>query len=681
MSRYVLLALFAALGVSTLLAFILRTKLVNLFFDSPDRRKVHQRLVPRIGGFGVLVIYLLAFAGLYIFDYTQPTNSNILFILAVGACVFLFIGLLDDSSLVYYFRAWRDRRKGIAYTNPKGWIMLVRYKFLLEFGLAFGVLLMFGVSYPTIHFGSLELSFGWVAIPVGMLWLVGVSNAFNIIDGIDGLCGGVSLLSMAMLAYLGYRFGLPDVQLAAMVLAGAALGFLVFNWHPAKIFMGDMGSLFFGFATAILSLRIAFANPRPDVMLIVYLAGFPVLEVFVAMSRRFAFTDNRRLSLMARIKRMVVADSNHMHHRLLSLGLNHIQVSYVLFLLTSVFLLLALLLNILPTSLHIWLHAYMALMLILIIGVLYFNEHVGLVQCFITNSFSSAEHTYRIGLLTPDPLLLESLGNSGHQHFAFTDISSEEEMHKTRGLIAAVVIEQLPNESLENLVARYEAGFQDRSVPCLVLTDNPESIAGLIGNGIPTRSVAIPKRPLYIHPVFVHLAHMVGATDTIVAKASFPPEPKDLLQPRKRLLLITQDAQIREKLQAILSGMGFWVDFESELNVALERFKYYRHPVVFVDERIIPSDSVHFYSEFYHIQRNGVVVALVDPQHRNDVFTHLADGAWDIISLPLRSEEVVPKVGRLVHHYALQTSLNFLKYVVLFVVLLLPLAFLAVRNM
>jgi hypothetical protein len=486
---------------------------------------------------------------------------------------------------------------------------------------------------------------------------------------------------MTMLAYLGYRFGLPDVQLAAMLLAGAALGFLAFNWHPAMLFMGDMGSLFFGFATAILSLRIALANPKPDAMLIVYLAGFPVLEVFVAMSRRFIFIGNPGVSIISRIKNMVVPDSNHMHHRLLSLGLNHIQASYVLYLLTSVFLLLALLLSILPSSFHIWLHAYMALMLILIVGLLYFNEHMGVVQCFIANSLSASERKYRIGLLTPDPLLIESLGNSGHQHFVFSDISSVDDMEKNNGMFAAVVVEQLPNEPLEMLVARLDACFLNRLVPCLVLTDSPESIASLIGNGIPIRSVAIPKRPLYIHPVFVHLAHMVGATDAIVAKKSYPPEPKDLLRPRKRLLLITQDAQIREKLQAILSGMGFWVDFESELKTALERFKYYRHPVVFVDERSIPSNSTNIYSEFIHIQRHGVVVALVETLDRKDVFTHLIDGAWDIISLPLRTEEVVPKVGRLIHHYALQTSLNFLKYVSLLVVLLLPLAFLAIRNL
>jgi DNA-binding NtrC family response regulator len=154
---------------------------------------------------------------------------------------------------------------------------------------------------------------------------------------------------------------------------------------------------------------------------------------------------------------------------------------------------------------------------------------------------------------------------------------------------------------------------------------------------------------------------------------------RKLLRPRRRLLLLTADAGLRTQLQAILSGMGFWVDYESELGLALDRFKHYRHPVVFVDERCLPRNSARLFAAFYGIQQNGVVVTLVEPHNKDSVFTYLADGAWDIIELPLHPEEVVTKVQRMVRHYKLIGSHNFLQYLVLFFALLVPLVLLAVR--
>lgn len=154
---------------------------------------------------------------------------------------------------------------------------------------------------------------------------------------------------------------------------------------------------------------------------------------------------------------------------------------------------------------------------------------------------------------------------------------------------------------------------------------------------------------------------------------------RKLLKPRKRLLLLTADAALREQLQAILSGMGFWVDYEDDLSLALERFRHYRHPVVFVDERCLPRNNARLFGAFYGIQQNGVVVALVEPQHKADIFAHLADGAWDIIEMPLHAEEVVTKVQRMVRHYQLIGTVNFLKYLILFLGLLVPLVLLAVK--
>jgi len=156
---------------------------------------------------------------------------------------------------------------------------------------------------------------------------------------------------------------------------------------------------------------------------------------------------------------------------------------------------------------------------------------------------------------------------------------------------------------------------------------------------------------------------------------------RGLLKPRKRLLLLTNDLQLRAQLQTILSGLGFWVDFESDLGAALERFKHYRHPVVFTDVRCLPSNNARLFSALYRVQENGVVVALVEAGHRDEIFGYLADGAWDIIELPLHTDEVVTKVQRLVRHYALLSQHNYLKLLVLFILLLVPLVLYAVRTL
>lgn len=154
---------------------------------------------------------------------------------------------------------------------------------------------------------------------------------------------------------------------------------------------------------------------------------------------------------------------------------------------------------------------------------------------------------------------------------------------------------------------------------------------------------------------------------------------RKLLKPRKRLLLVTADDLLRSQLQAILSGMGFWVDFDSDIGSAIDRFRHYRHPVVFLDERCLPRNSARLFAAFYNVQRNGVVIALVEPQKKDAIFSYLADGAWDIIELPLHADEVVTKVQRMVRHYRLMSSHNFLQYIVLFVALLAPLVLLAVK--
>ena len=330
----ILSSLLSALTVVALLFLFLHTRMVTLFQDLPDERKIHSKVVPRFGGLALLLVFLTAAFVMEPINtfHNLQWSSGLLLPMVSAAFVFLLIGLLDDSHLVYFLRRMRDRRKNITYTDPKGWHFKVRYKFILEFALAIGVTWFTGFRFPGIAF------MGPLAIPMTWLWLVGVANAFNIIDGVDGLCGGVSLLTMIVLAFLGNYTGCYGVEWLAIALAGGTAGFLVLNAPPAKLFLGDMGSLFLGFATALMGLRLANTSSNSfGIPFILLLAGFPILDLSTAMIRRWVFAP-KGLSLKQRLGKLVAADAQHIHHRLLKRGYGHLGVSLRLYALSAIFL-------------------------------------------------------------------------------------------------------------------------------------------------------------------------------------------------------------------------------------------------------------------------------------------------------------------------------------------------------
>lgn len=494
-------------GVALLLAGIMRTRLVQIFLDRPDPRKVHQRQVPRLGGFGVILVFLSVLVGGILWGKMPMYGLSI--VLGVGALVFLLIGMLDDSSLVYFIRRWRDQRRGITYTDPKGWFLRVRSKFLLEFGLvAFAFLFL----WPGL---------GWVVFAVGVVWIIGVSNSFNIIDGIDGLCGSISLWTMLALAFLGYRMGVPEVMQLALLLAGCAVGFLILNHHPAQLFMGDMGSLFFGFSAGILGLWLSLRAPQFDPLSLFYLAGLPVLDVFAAMVRRFFFSLSPGASIKQRLKCMVGADSNHMHHRLLAQGLNHAQSTFVLGILSLSFLFAGVLILELPMAAHIYIHVYMAMVVVLSIAGLFYTDRLKNLSRFLRHRlFVPSERSYRIAVFSGGPLLDQALKSSNGHPFHFVHIRNKNDWNRARGLVDALIIEQgEQGEPFDQFLERIKDVYAESDVPGVVLSQSPLAIASILGDGVPIRTISLPNRPLYIHPVLMHLAHMVGAATMVIPDA------------------------------------------------------------------------------------------------------------------------------------------------------------------
>ena len=179
---------------------------------------------------------------------------------------------------------------------------------------------------PVVHLFGTAIHLGVFAAPLSVLWIVGVTNAFNIIDGLDGLSAGLALIAATSMAAVFALVGQAEMAAVALVLAGALAGFLPYNTHPARLFLGDTGSTAIGFCLAAFALKggstlsSGFAALLP-----VFMLGLPIADTLIAIVRR---TLGR---LENHTGGMFVPDSNHIHHRLLALGIDHGRAVLILY--------------------------------------------------------------------------------------------------------------------------------------------------------------------------------------------------------------------------------------------------------------------------------------------------------------------------------------------------------------
>lgn len=271
--------------------------------DRPGIRSVHTIPIPRIGGVAIYLSSMCLIISLLFLDNAIGTRFwevrfQVIVLLASATAVFL-IGLIDD---LHRLSAW-----------PK---LLVEV-----FGA--GALCAAGVQIDSIDFGGGHvLHFGWLSWPLTMLWIVGVTNAVNMSDGLDGLAAGVAAIACGAIAVFAIHGGTihtglaqsNDIMMAlfSLALLGGLSGFLFFNFNPAKVFMGDCGSLFIGFTIAAASVMcVSKSTALVGLTLPALALGIPIFDTLFSMLRRFL----ERRSLFA-------PDSGHFHHRLLELGLN-----------------------------------------------------------------------------------------------------------------------------------------------------------------------------------------------------------------------------------------------------------------------------------------------------------------------------------------------------------------------
>ncbi len=291
--------------------------------DQPDARKIHTRPMPRLGGVGIYAAFLLALVILYPINPFLHSISRLQTyqaILLIGSLMtMLAVGIWDDI---------RPIKAG--------------QKFLAQ-ALAASTVYAAGVHISSVTniLGS-NLYLGILDFPVTVLWIVGVTNAFNLIDGLDGLASGIAVIASITICAISCLSQHYAIAMISLALAGALIGFLKYNFNPARIFLGDSGSLFLGFSLAVLSIQSSTKGSTAFTILVPLLAlGLPIMDTLLSMIRRMLKslvpTGSGPAGLLARLHTIVTPDKAHIHHRLIAKGLSQRTVVFVLYLVSCVF--------------------------------------------------------------------------------------------------------------------------------------------------------------------------------------------------------------------------------------------------------------------------------------------------------------------------------------------------------
>ncbi len=278
--------------MSTVLAFLVTPVIMKLSWkvdaiDFPgDARRVHTKPTPRLGGLAIYIAFVVA--GLFTMSFKQTSMKGIL----LGATLIVVVGIIDD---IYNLSA--------------------KLKLIGQIAAA-GILVACGIKVQLITnpLGGMFI-LGKYAIPATIFWVVGITNTLNFIDGLDGLAAGVAAIAAFTIMLVNLSLSQTNSALVMALLAGSAVGFLPYNFNPAKIFMGDTGAMFLGFVLAAQAIEGTVKSATAIALIVPILAlGLPIFDTTYAIFRRFING-----------KPLMEADKGHVHHRLLAIGLTQRQ--------------------------------------------------------------------------------------------------------------------------------------------------------------------------------------------------------------------------------------------------------------------------------------------------------------------------------------------------------------------
>ncbi len=274
-----------------------------------DDRRVHDHPIPRMGGLAIFLGFLLSVL-LFVNISTQVLG------ILIGAIIIVIMGAVDDIISL------RPIVKLLGQVVAA--VVAIRCGIVFE-----------NISNPNLFSSETFIFVGWLSIPLTLLWIVGCTNAVNLIDGLDGLAVGVSAISSLTMLVVSLYVSEPVVSIMLAALVGACIGFMPYNLNPAKIFMGDVGSQFLGFVLATVSIMGVFKFHAVISFFVPILAlAVPIADTTFAFARRIAHGQSP-----------FKADRGHFHHRLLALGMNQKQAVAVIYGVSAIFGLVALLIT------------------------------------------------------------------------------------------------------------------------------------------------------------------------------------------------------------------------------------------------------------------------------------------------------------------------------------------------
>ena len=286
--------------LAMLVSFILTPYIKKLAFaigalDKPDNRKVHKKIMPRLGGLAIYIAFMVAVLA------SVEITKEILGVL-LGGTFIVIVGILDDK-----------------YGLP------AKVKLLGQI-MAASILVLFGVQIEWINHplgGYIYTEF--FAIPITIFWVISFTNVVNLIDGLDGLAAGVSAIASITVILVAAQMGYFHVAVLTSALAGGIIGFIRYNFNPATIFMGDTGSMFIGYMLAAISVLGAFKTAATVSLIVPAIAlGLPIMDTSFAILRRY--TNGRPI---------FQPDKGHLHHRLLAMGMNQKQAVLLMYGITA----------------------------------------------------------------------------------------------------------------------------------------------------------------------------------------------------------------------------------------------------------------------------------------------------------------------------------------------------------
>lgn len=289
-----------AFTMALVITYCLTPYVINLAIkvgalDAPDARKVHKSPIPRMGGLAIYAGFIIAVLA------SIQLNQEIVGLI-IGGTVILIVGIIDDM------------------------VQLPAKVKLLGQIAAAAVLIMFDIriDWLTNPFGDV-VYIDYLSIPITLLWVVGLTNTVNLIDGLDGLAAGVSTIAAVTILLVAVQQNFWIVAVLTAALAGSALGFLQHNFNPAKIFMGDTGSMFLGYMLAAISVLGAVKSAATIALIVPIVAlGLPIMDTAFAIIRRYSSGQP-----------IFKPDKGHLHHRLLEMGLSQKQAVLLMYVISG----------------------------------------------------------------------------------------------------------------------------------------------------------------------------------------------------------------------------------------------------------------------------------------------------------------------------------------------------------